>query len=138
MVGLVFIVVFLAIRFKWTDVPGEVDNLSPAFQQNIDQSQVLGVNVSKETDDLGQLEKQINQLSDKKNQKIKYLCDLEALSYVAPKNVQQIINIHKTNGSDFIASQMIFAVKTHLDNLLEVDNCISNFDPKKINEEIIS
>jgi hypothetical protein len=138
-----FMGVFFAIRLKLTNVSGTVDNLTEEFQQNADQNQILGISqeASSSADnnqDVMNIDSEIQKLTKVKEDKINKLCTLEELSYMAPKNVQKILGTKRLSNSDFIESQMIFAVETHIPNkdqyLQNIKICSANFDSNKINE----
>lgn len=123
--------VFFAIRWGVTNVSGTVDDLSDQFQYQAEQNQVLEiVNSVNSNSDL---------LLDES--KIKTLCSLNELSYIAPKNVEKILIAKKQKVSDFTIEGMIFAVETYLLNQQDyknnVQNCMSNFASRDITEQTI-
>ncbi|MEI8067918.1 MAG: hypothetical protein WCG91_03155 [Candidatus Shapirobacteria bacterium] len=138
LVGIIFIGVFFAIRLKLTDVPGKVDKLSSVFEQN-NQNQILGA-TSQIASDSGKLaiDSDIERLTKLRDIKIKNLCSLEELTYISPKNVKKILQTRKINNSDYIFSQMIFALETHLVDKDSYDKnvkiCVDNFSNKGILE----
>ena len=152
MVGVVFIGVFFAIKFKVTDVSGKVDDMDTAFEQHARENQVLGISTSavasvssdsgKKAADVNVISQQISELNRQKEKQEKYWCTLEELSYTAPKNTLTMMKIKKETNSDFIFGQMLFAVQTHLENKeqfdTEVNKCVQNFDATKVNEDEIS
>ncbi len=147
LVGLIFIGVFFAVKFKVTDIPGKVDNLNESFADNAQQSLVLGTVDDKKYEpgkdlEVNGIDSQIEELNKKKKEKIDYLCTLEELSFVAPKNVKKIMAVKKKTNSEIIVKQMIFAVRTHLTDInqlnAEIENCRLNFDNENINEKEIS
>ena len=91
--------------------------------------------------DVDSLKTKIDQLTTEKDLKIKNLCSLDELSYVAPKNVQKILAAKNKNLSDLTLSNMIFAVKTYLTDDESFDkniaDCMANFDSSRINDEEI-
>lgn len=145
-VGLVFIIVFVAIRLKLTDVPGIEDPLSHDFQEQATMEQTLTTNevrVDQElSDDTSEIDQQIAQLEQTKKVKMNYICSLNELSYTAPKNVKKIMYATHLSGDEAVSLPMIFAVKTHLINKAEVENsianCVQNFDSNKLTEATLS
>lgn len=144
-IGIIFVGVFLAIKFKITDVSGKVDSISSEFAQNAIDNKILGAqgtSVATASGEVSVIASQISQLNKRKEQKINLLCNLDELSYVAPKNVAKILEVKKLNNSDFIEGQMIFTVKTHIADKTDLENkvstCSNNFDANKISEDIIA
>jgi hypothetical protein len=145
LIGLMFVGVFFAIRLKLTNVSGTIDNLSDSFQNQILDNRVLGVNTSATTsinsEEIGDIENKIQKLTVEKELKTKNICALEELSYTAPKNVEKIIAAKKNIKSDYVVSQMIFAVETYLTDKdvynQNVSKCIGSYDPQRINEDEI-
>jgi hypothetical protein len=143
LVGFVFVGVFFAIRLKITNVSGAVDNMSQVFETRA--SEVKDINQKLEeaskSADVDSLKTKIDQLTTEKDLKIKNLCSLDELSYVAPKNVQKILAAKKQNLSDLTLSNMIFAIKTYLTDSDSFDknvaDCMVDFDSSRVNEEEI-
>lgn len=133
--GFVFVGVFFAIRFKLTNVKGSVDKMSSAFQQEADQVKILGVAISN-TNTVNE----IAQLSEARDTKIKLICELNELSYIAPINVGKIMEVKKTKvGGDDLIQKMVFAIKTKIgsteQNLeMDVKKCIDDFEKAPILE----
>lgn len=132
--GFVFVGVFFAIRLKLTNVKGSVDQMSSVFQQEADQIKVLGVAVSG-VDSINEITK----LSATRNEKIKLICELSELGYVAPVNVKKIMEIRKTGvGGDRLTEKMIFAIKTKVGNTTDLDlnvkKCMTDFETVPISE----
>lgn len=145
-VGFVFVGMFFAIRLKITDVKGSVDNLSQTFQNQAEENQIItGSFTSKIATSSGELDSikiEIDKLTTEKDLKIKNLCSLEELSYIAPKNVDKILTVKKQIKSDLTVAQMVFAIKTYLIDSdgfdKNVADCMINFDNRNINEEKIT
>lgn len=145
-VGFVFVGMFFAIRLKITDVKGSVDNLSQTFQNQAEENQIItGSFTSKIATSSGELDSikiEIDKLTTEKDLKIKNLCSLEELSYIAPKNVDKILTVKKQIKSDLTVAQMVFAIKTYLTDSdgfdKNVADCMINFDNRNINEEKIT
>ena len=120
--------VFFAIRWGLTDVSGKVDDLNDRFQYQAEENQV-----SKMVDG-------INSNSDLllDESKIKTLCSLNELSYIAPKNVEKILTVKKQKESDKTIEGMIFAVETYQNNQNDyqknVNDCINGFSNRDISE----
>lgn len=131
-IGFMFTGVFFAIRWGLTNVSGTVDNLSDQFQYQAEQNQVLGI-----------VNDGINSNSDllMDESKIKILCSLNELSYVAPKNVEKILIAKKQKISDITVEKMIFDIETYLLNQQDYKNniqdCINNFTNRDITEQTI-
>lgn len=137
--GFVFVGVFFAIRFKWTNVSGSVDVMSNTFQEQADQVKTLGeTNINMDSIN------EITKLSQTRSEKIKLMCELNELSYVTPINVKKIMEARKTGtGGDGLTKKMIFAVKTKMGNTSDLDisvkKCMESFDSSPISEtEILS
>ena len=129
--GVLFFSVFLAIRLKLTNVSGAVDVMTDDFSQNSQKStSVLGyqtdTTVTETNNEFQKIDNQINQLGQKKMLLEQYLCDIQVLSSIAPKNITQVINIKNANNSLYIANQMLFAIKTHVSDKTKIDNEISS------------
>lgn len=132
--GFIFVGVFFAIRLKLTNVKGSVDQMSSAFQQEADQVQVMGVAVSG-IDSINEITK----LSATRDEKIKLICELSELGYVAPVNVKKIMEIRKTRvGGDMLTKKMIFAIRTKIENTTDLDlnirKCVADFETAPISE----
>ncbi len=148
-IGALFVSVFFANRFKVTNVSGSVDVLSNNFQKNYsDNSRVLSLNTAVDTEGspsasltISSVDKQISELTNKKQQLISYLCGIKSIVSYAPKNVLKIIEVKNQTGSASIANNMIFTVKTHLTENekieQETNECISSYQPTTISEEVI-
>ena len=145
-VGLVFIGVFLAIRFKLVNEPGKVDGVSEAFAENANSNIAPGGEMittveastsSKTTKELESINQQIQELNKKKGETVETLCNLEELSYRAPKNVDLILTAKRLGASEISINQMIFATDSD-QYLASIEKCKNNFDPKNVTEEIIS
>lgn len=127
-IGFMFTGVFFAIRWGLTDVSGKVDDLNDRFQYQAEENQV-----SKMVDG-------INSNSDLllDESKIKTLCSLNELSYIAPKNVEKILTVKKQKESDKTIEGMIFAVETYQNNQNDyqknVNDCINGFSNRDISE----
>ena len=133
-VGFVFVGVFFAIRLKLTNVKGTVDGMSSSFQQEADQTKVLGV----ATSGIDSID-EITKLSETRSEKIKVICELNELSYVAPGNVKKIIEQRKAGvGGDVLTEKMVFAIKTKMGDTstldLNINKCVSDFEKKPISE----
>lgn len=133
-VGFVFVGVFFAIRLKLTNVKGTVDGMSSAFQQEALQTKVLGVAVSG-IDSIDEIAK----LSETRSEKIKVICELNELSYIAPANVKKIMEQRKAGvGGDILTEKMVFAIKTKMGDTstldLSINKCMSDFEKKPISE----
>lgn len=133
-IGLLFVGVFFAIRFKWTNVKGSVDEMSGVFQKESEQIKVLGV-AGSGVDSINEIAK----LSQARNEKIKLICELSELSYVAPNNVKKIMEQRKTELiNDEVTKKMIFAIRTKLKNTEELDanieKCVSGFEETPVSE----
>jgi len=143
LIGFVFTGMFFAIRLKITDVSGSVDEMNDIFQTRADEVKNINEKLveASESADVDNLKTKIDQLTTEKDLKIKNLCSLNELSYVAPKNVEKILTAKKQNLSDVTLSQMVFAIKTYLTDSdsfdKNVSDCMANFDSIKINEEEI-
>ncbi|MDD4382955.1 MAG: DUF1402 family protein [Candidatus Shapirobacteria bacterium] len=144
-VGFVFVGMFFAIRLKITDVKGSVDNLSQNFQNQAEENQIIigsfSNKIATSSGELDNIKTEIDKLTIEKDLKIKNLCSLEELSYIAPKNVDKILTVKKQIKSDLTVAQMIFAIKTYLTDKdsfdKNVSDCMSNFESRKVNEDEI-
>lgn len=153
-IGIVFVGMFFAIRFKLTNVSGSIDSLSEDFQNNTVESRVLGTTTSTTSatnsvvlpslpaiQEVDTIDSEIEKLAKTKASKVKNLCALEELSYVAPKNVKKIIEAKRSLSSDFLTWQMIFAIETHLVDRTafetNMNKCTRDFDNKNISEATI-
>jgi len=147
-IGALFVSVFFANRFKITNVSGSVDILSNSFQKNYaNTAQVLGEQSSTsktatsgaEIDPIG-IDKEIAELNIKKQQLVSYLCSLKVITPHAPKNVLKIIDVKRDTSTPLPAvTNMIFAIKTHLDNPDKIDkdiaSCVATYQSSTISEE---
>lgn len=149
-VGLVFMGVFVAIRFKLVNETGKVDVTSDIFSENASKNSALDTDLvttveasvsGKTTKELEAINQQILDLNKKKGETVETLCNLEELSYRAPKNVAKILVAKNLGASVISINQMIFAMKTHIADMdqykMTVEKCMANFDANNINEEAI-
>lgn len=131
-IGFMFTGVFFAIRWGFTNVSGTVDNLNDQFQYQAEQNQVLEI-----------AKNGINSNSDllMDESKIKTLCSLNELSYIAPKNVEKILIAKKQKVPDVTIEKMIFDIETYLLNQQDYKNniqdCLNNFTNRDITEQTI-
>lgn len=129
-----FVGVFFAIRLKITNVKGSVDRLDQVFQEEAEKTKVLGVAVTG-LDSINE----ITRLSEEKNKKVKLICELNELGYVAPANIKRILELRKTGmASEILTEKMIFAIRTNLGSGIDMDlsikKCMSGFDAQPISE----
>lgn len=150
-IGVVFFGVFIAIRFKLVNEPGKVDTTSSVFEENAAKNSLPNSEVAvdtiasdsgKTTKELSEIEKQIQELNKKKGETVETLCNLEELSYRAPKNTAMILKAKNMGASTISISQMMFAIKTKIVDSDQykaaVEKCQNSFDAKNVSEEIIA
>lgn len=143
-VGLVFLGVFVAIRFKLVNESGNVDIINDVFSENAEKNLSFDIEIVEVAEATGSVEKidqQIEDLNKIKMETMENLCNLEELSYLAPKNVAKLFEAKKLGTSDFLINQMVFAIKTHVTDIdqykISIDKCIADFETRGISEETI-
>lgn len=151
--GASFIGVFFAIKYKITNVSGETDALSASFNTNFEDlrdSESTPAVVSAEaasakaesSNDVGAIDDKISQLTQEKKKKMNFLCNLQILSAMAPKNMQKILAFQNRYKSEYLTNQMIFAVKTHFEDVHQFDqnilSCEKEFDAEKNSEDAVT
>ncbi|HEX8923226.1 MAG TPA: hypothetical protein VF828_00650 [Patescibacteria group bacterium] len=143
--GLVFIGMFFAIRFKLTNVSGNIDPISETIDGQYKQAEVLGAGITIASNmgnaDINSIDEQIKRLTAAKEAKETIMCKLDSLSYSAPKNSLKIIETLKKIPSEKLESAMIGAVETRMGDLQNyqqaVKDCTEHYNSAQINLETI-
>lgn len=132
LVGIGFVAVFLAVKFKFTNVEGSVDELSDKFNQ---QALVLGVATSipeidsQDWQEVANLEGKIASLNKIKEDKIFRLCRLWELGYIAPANVLPALELLKSNRM-LMVDKIVTAVETRVAEIKTYEENIKNCQNK--------
>ncbi len=127
--GFVFLVVFVAIRLKLTNVSGAEDRLSSQYQKITDSSKVLGVSTQTPSPgnvSVSSIDEVIDKLTTQKNTSITQLCSLYALEPLAPTNVSKILSTSSSFITSPVMSNMIFAVSSHVPDFSAYQRAVSN------------
>ncbi|MDO5561294.1 MAG: hypothetical protein Q4G02_00780 [bacterium] len=157
-VGAVFLGVLLAVKMRWTNVEGEIDQFDPEFNAtqimlNNYQTQVLGATtesarletngtILSDEQELQQIYAQAAAQKEKIALQQQNLCALKILNKFYPVNVKNILQQYQQTANTGLVTKMITALKSSLtinqDNWqAELDTCLDNFNAQMLNEEIL-
>ena len=167
-VGAVFLAVLVAVKMRWTNVNGDIDQYDQDFhtiqaKSPISSRRVLGAATSsaqitpnlnilptatvsalvQAQQKLSDLSQQVSAQTELIEQQKQTLCALSLLVTNYPDNVKNILTKYKQNPYSPILTKMIFAVTTSLDFdqtnwQQQVTACQENFDANQINEETLT
>lgn len=146
-VGGVFLIVLLAVKMRWTNVDGEIDQFDPNFNlANLSLShenhQILGTATtsSEQTTSIVAQQQILTQLERKIALQEDTLCVLNLLVTQYPRNVAAILQIYQRHQSETMAAKMALALTNSLgltddvwDN--QVLTCVDSFDANQLNEQ---
>lgn len=157
-IGAVFLGVLLAIKMRWTNVEGEIDQFDPEFNAtqimlNNYQTQVLGAatqsansktngTILNDEQKLQQIYAQAAAQKEKIALQQQNLCALKILNNFYPVNVKTILQQYQQTQNTSLVTKMITALKSTLtinqENWqTELNNCLTDFNAQTLNEKIL-
>ena len=115
--GLIFVVVFFAIKFHFTDEKGVVDSHTTDFQElanGLTNGNKGTLWAPESIGTIKTIDELIINLQNIKKEKSKILCDIQNLGTVYPKNAVTILREYKLGYNDVLAQKMLFAAGLEL------------------------
>lgn len=133
-VGIVFVAVFFAIRFHWTDEEGTVDERTAEFQQVYEQQQRNDASMSTPSTGIDLVEKSaIDEFSftqlveeqkkievtlaytqEAKKRKSRSYCRIRALAFASQNLSQNVLRLYEATQKDLFIQQIAFSASTYL------------------------
>ncbi len=164
-VGGVFLCVLLAVKMRWTNVEGEIDQFDSNFAQTqnalFHQAQVLGAATTSATltasssttvattsalltaqNQLQQLQQALDNQEEAIRLQKKLLCTLSIFSHDYPQNILPILKNYQRSQNLALATRMLTAFQNNLiidQNQFntQLQSCLDTFDAQTLNESIL-